>query len=102
MKYILSMEPYFDLLKQLKSIKKFQFVCRIPLEDSTINELFAGINHEFIGMDEICFDCQPLPFWNDYSAYYWDIESIAMEFDRQIGNKKLLLKPLKIMEHGQV
>lgn len=91
-------EHVFDLLRYCKLLKKFEFSCFIPLEESTINELFAGINYEYLGMDEILFDCEPIPCWNDYSTYYWVIHSIAMEFEKEHGTNKLLIKPLEIEE----
>lgn len=93
-------KSFIEILKHCKSLKKLKFNCWIPLEASIINEIFAHINHFFLQIDEIFFDCDPtLPTWTDYQNYYWMLERIEIELIKSDkGHNKVIIKPLKIEE----
>lgn len=91
-------EIFFDILNYCKSLKYLDFRCQIPVEANIINELFAELNFNCMGMDEVIFDCDPLPFWLDYQNYYWITDEIEMEFIRNETARKVIIKPFCVRE----
>lgn len=89
---------FTDVLILCKSLKKLIFDCDIPLAAEVVNEMFADICFNILGMDEIIIDCVPLPCWTDYANYYWIIERIEMEFITNDDSRKLVIKPLKLRD----
>lgn len=77
-----------------KSMKKLTFGCEIPLEVNAVNEIFAYLNYEYMRMDEVIFDCEPLPSMTDYGNHCWSIRKVEMEFIRNDGSGKIIIKPL--------
>lgn len=84
------------LLLGCTTLKKFEFNCDVPLEATIVNDLFAELNYTILDMDEVIFECEPVPSWADYHNYYWVIERIEMEFSRSGENRKVIIKPLTI------
>lgn len=91
-------EKFVKILENCKFLKKIVFGCLIPLEANTISEIFLQINHRLWGMDELMFDCAPLPSWTDYENYYWTIETIEINLIRNEETSKMVVKPLKIRD----
>lgn len=92
-------EIFVEILEHCKSLKSFTFDIFLPLEANRMNEFFMNINMNILQMDEIIFDCVPIPLWCDYENYYWIIKRIEMELIRSEECHKLIIKPLILLEN---
>lgn len=86
------------IMTECTSLKILIFPCEMPLVAEVFNEIFSKINQEILDMDEMLIDCEPLPCWEDYANYYWIVERIEMEFLRSNDSRKLIVKPLKLVD----
>lgn len=91
-------QNFINVIQNCKSLKIIEFSCDIPLEASIISDIFSALNENFWGMEEIIFDCDPLPCWIDYSNFYWIIRRMILEFEINKDTSKLFIKPLEITE----
>lgn len=89
--------PFIQVLSCCKFLKKLIFNCNIPLEVNTISDIFATINYQFLNMDNLSFDCDPLPSYLDYQSCKWVIEKIEMEFIVTEEVRSVIIKPLQIL-----
>lgn len=95
-RYDLVSRTLTEIVAGCKLLKKIEFGCNVPLEANIINGLFSELNYTALEMDEVIFDCEPLPCWMDFHSYYWIIKRIEMEFIRSDEIRKVIIKPLQI------
>lgn len=89
---------FSELFTVCESLKILIFICEIPLKAVALNEIFGFLNYKHLGMDEVIFDCYPLPSGNEWEYLCCFIEKIEMEFIRNDGSRKVIVKPLKIRD----
>lgn len=91
-------EKLTEILNICTNLKTLQVDYAIPLEANSINDFFSYLNLKIFHMDEIVFDCKPLPCWVDYHSYYFMIERFEMNFIKNGDRKKLIVRPLSLSE----
>lgn len=79
-----------------ESLKTLIFVCEIPFEPNALNDIFGFLNYEYLKNDEVIFDCVPLPCGNNCLS----IKKIKLEFIKNDGISKVIVKPLKIYDNN--
>lgn len=92
-------KKFIDVLDHCKSLKTLVFGCKVPLEANIINQVFSEMNYNYLGRDEVIFDCNPLPCWDNYSIYYWVVAKIEMTLTMNEETSKVCIKPLEIEEN---
>uniref|UniRef100_A0A336LQZ0 CSON001510 protein n=1 Tax=Culicoides sonorensis TaxID=179676 RepID=A0A336LQZ0_CULSO len=88
-----------NLFTKCKSLKKLVIDCILPLEAHTINNIFSELNFELFQMDEIIFECEPLPYFSDFTKYLWVIHKMQLDFIRTDTCHTIIIKPLVIKEN---